>query len=965
MKITTSLKELEILFCLMFDEYFNGATQVVSKSSAVTTADASDRCQQPNTTSSTSTTVAADLTQLDIQTTHEPTTQEQTINNDGNVNQAVNAQFGEDEVINTFGTLEELRQFEQLDIWELVDKPYGKNVINMKWLWKNKRDEENTVIHNKARLVAKGYRQVEGIDFEESFAPVARLETVRIFIECAAHKSFHVYQMDIKTAFLNEPLMEKVYVSQPDGFVDPHHPDKVYHLKKALYELKQAPRAWYDELSKFLLSKGFSKDSIDPTLFTIKHKEDILLMQIYVDDIIFGSTNLNLSKKFEKLMHIKFKMSMMRELKFFLGLQIHQSLCGIFIDQAKYAQKVLKKQGMTSCDSIGTPMATKPLDADLSATPIDQTKYRSMIGSLMYLTGSYATSRIPFTWDSGIQKDTGFDLTAFSNSDHAGCLDTRKSTSGGIQFVGGHKIVSWSSKKHDCTSMSTAEVERSIVELFFVGTEYQLVGLLLNLCLKIDRHHGPNDAMHNPSQEMDDPDITIEEYVQLETERALRKEFPAIVYNDAFASKSGFSSEPTVLDTMNEDTPVAVASTVKEVITPSGVNMMVEKEKLSSLNDTAVMESFPPLTTLVTTTAGNAPSKSSYANITGKPSGKKVNVRTLFTPGGNGSDMVVPVDSIRAISERFANTAYGFFLGKMMAYPVVANYVRNTWGKYGLFRSMFSLSTRLFSFQFRSMDGLDAMLENEFFKLHGVPVMAFSEDCLSAIATKLGTPLMLDSYTSDMCVQSWGRDGHYTCIVRVEYEWKPPRCSSSKVFGHIHEECPRNTGAGEKKTVKKSIQTFRGVPVGPKIGVEPNIEVSNSNPFNVLNSVDNDVKFGTNGGTTNLVNNGATSSGSSIMNVNNSSSGTTPIIDKIEKFEDLLTSGKVILMDKAGNPLKKVEFLGFSTQSLHEQWRDSYGNGDYDDDPYDDDMYEGLDLSHELQAICDNLDIRVRSRKKK
>ncbi|GJS30736.1 putative reverse transcriptase domain-containing protein [Tanacetum coccineum] len=190
--------------------------------------------------------------------------------------------------------------------------------------------------------------------------------------------------------------------------------------------------------------------------------------------------------------------------------------------------------------------------------------------------------------------------------------------------------------------------------------------------------------------------------------------------------------------------------------------------KLSSLDDTTVLGSFPPLSTSVTTTTGNAPGKSSYANVTGKPSGKKLNIRTLFTPGGNGIDVVVPVESIRAISDHFANTTYGFFLGKQVAYPVVANYVRNTWGKYGLVHSMFSVSTRLFSFQFSSIDGLDAMLENGswfiqnnplilkkwhpdekllkedvstipvWVKLHGVPVTAFSDDGLSAIATKLG-----------------------------------------------------------------------------------------------------------------------------------------------------------------------------------------------------------------------------------
>ncbi|GJZ88396.1 retrovirus-related pol polyprotein from transposon TNT 1-94 [Tanacetum coccineum] len=172
---------------------------------------------------------------------------------------------------------EELHQFDRLNVWELVDRPLCKNVINMKWLWKNKRDEENTVIFNKARLVANGYSQQEGIDFKESFSLVARLEAVRLFIAYAAHKSFLIYQIDVKTAFLNGPLKEEVYVNQQDGFLDPHHLDKVYRLKKALYGLKQAVRAWYDELSNFLVSKGFSKGSIDPTLFITKHEDGILL----------------------------------------------------------------------------------------------------------------------------------------------------------------------------------------------------------------------------------------------------------------------------------------------------------------------------------------------------------------------------------------------------------------------------------------------------------------------------------------------------------------------------------------------------------------------------------------------------------------------------------------------------------------------------------------------------------------
>ncbi|GJW03382.1 retrovirus-related pol polyprotein from transposon TNT 1-94 [Tanacetum coccineum] len=347
---------------------------------------------------------------------------------------------------------DELNQFERLQVWELVPRPEGKNIIALKWLWKNKCDAENIVVRNKTRLVAKGYKQEEGIDFEESFAPVARLEAVRMFIAYAAHKNITIFQMDVKTAFLNGPLKEEVYVSQPEGFIDPEFPDHVYRLKKALYGLKQAPRAWYDKLSSFLIEHGFTKGIIDPTLFTRRHGEDILLVQVYVDDIIFGSTNPDFSKRFANLMKNNFEMSMMGELKFFLGLQVHQSPRGIFISQSQYAIELLKKHGLDECVSMSTPMATERLDADLQGTPTDQTTYRRMIGGLMYLTASRPD--IAFA----TFKDSGFKLIAYSDADHAGCKDDYKSTSGGLQFLGG-KLVSWSSKKQDCTAMSTAEAE--------------------------------------------------------------------------------------------------------------------------------------------------------------------------------------------------------------------------------------------------------------------------------------------------------------------------------------------------------------------------------------------------------------------------------------------------------------------------------------------------------------------------
>nr|GEY78743.1 hypothetical protein [Tanacetum cinerariifolium] len=456
--IVTMSNELDLLFSPMFVELLNGSSQVVSKSSTETTADAPNQCQQQYTTP------------LNNQTTTEPScqvpTQAPTVTSTENINESEtikeNSQVGNDEFVNIFCTPVQdrgetsslhvdssnmhtfyqrhpsehrwtkdhpLEQFNRLDVWELIDKPLCKNVINMKWLWKNKRDEENTVIRNKSCLVAKVYAQKEGVDFKESFAPVARLEAVRLFIAYAAHKSFTVYHMDVKTSFLYDPLKEEVYVNQPDGFVDPYHPNKVYRLKKALYGLKQALKAWYDELSNFLVSKWFSK-----------------------------------------------------------GIQIHQSPRGIFINQAKYAQELIIKHGMASCDSVGTPKDTKHLDADLSGTPVDQTKYQSMVGALMYLTTSRpdivhatcycaryqakltkkhltAVKRIlrylKDTINMGLwyPKDTGFELTAFLDSNHVGCLDSHNSTSGGIQFLGGDKLVSWSSKKHNCTSMSSAEAE--------------------------------------------------------------------------------------------------------------------------------------------------------------------------------------------------------------------------------------------------------------------------------------------------------------------------------------------------------------------------------------------------------------------------------------------------------------------------------------------------------------------------
>ncbi|GJZ14210.1 retrovirus-related pol polyprotein from transposon TNT 1-94 [Tanacetum coccineum] len=308
---------------------------------------------------------------------------------------------------------EEIHEFERLQVWELVSCPDKVMLIKLKWIYKVKTDEFGGVLKNKARLVAQGFRQEEGIDFEESFAPVARIEAIRIFVANAANKNMTIFQMDVKMAFLNGELKEEVYISQPEGFVDQDNPSHVYKLKKALYGLKQAPRAWYDMLSSFLISQHFSKGAVDPTLFTRKAGNDLLL----------------------------FKMSMMGQI-----------------------------------DSVDTPMVEKnKLDEDLQGTPADATLYRGMIGSLMYLTSSrpdliytvYLCARyqakpiekylnavkqiflyLKGTINMGLwySKDTGMSLTAYSDAYHAGCQDTRRSTSGSAQFLS-DKLVSWSSKK--------------------------------------------------------------------------------------------------------------------------------------------------------------------------------------------------------------------------------------------------------------------------------------------------------------------------------------------------------------------------------------------------------------------------------------------------------------------------------------------------------------------------------------
>jgi hypothetical protein len=259
---------------------------------------------------------------------------------------------------------EKLNNFTRNDVWHLVPRP-NQNVVGTKWVFHNKQDEHGVVTRNKVRLVAKGYSQVKGLDFDETYAPVARLESIHILLGYATYDGFKLYQMDVKSAFLNGPIKEEVYVEQPLSFEDSEYPNHVYELSKTLYGLKQAPRAWYECLRDFLITNGFKVGKADHTLFTKTISKDLFICQIYVDDIIFGSTNKSSCEEFSRIMIQKFEMSMMGELKYYLGFQIKQLQEGTFVNETKYIQVILKKFGMKNGKAIKTPMGTNGhLDLD-------------------------------------------------------------------------------------------------------------------------------------------------------------------------------------------------------------------------------------------------------------------------------------------------------------------------------------------------------------------------------------------------------------------------------------------------------------------------------------------------------------------------------------------------------------------------------------------------------------------------
>jgi hypothetical protein len=408
---------------------------------------------------------------------------------------------------------EEIKAIEKNKTWELTNLPAHKNPIGVKWVYKTKKNADGSINKYKARLVAKGYKQKEGEDYSEVFAPVSRLDTIRLIISLAAQNNWEIFQMDVKSAFLNGVLQEEVYLEQPPGYVKKGEENKVYKLKKALYGLKQSPRAWYSRINSYFEKHGFQKCPYEHTLYVKSTSQgSFMVVSLYVDDLIFTGNDLELLNGFKLSMMKEFEMTDLGKLHHFLGIEVSQSKKGIFISQESYAKEVLKKFGMENANPVVTPCITGlKLSKNGEGRLIDSTKFRSLVGNLMYLTATrpdimYAVSLvsrfmekphsnhweaakrilryIKGTVDYGIfyEANVPVKLIGYTDSDLAGSIDDCKSTSGYV-FSLGSGVISWSSRKQPIVALSTTEAEYIAASLAGCHTVW-LLGILESLMHK-------------------------------------------------------------------------------------------------------------------------------------------------------------------------------------------------------------------------------------------------------------------------------------------------------------------------------------------------------------------------------------------------------------------------------------------------------------------------------------------------
>jgi len=408
---------------------------------------------------------------------------------------------------------EEMEALYQNKTWDLVPRIDHMNVIGCKWVFKTKLTSDGNLERLKARLVAKGFHQEEGIDFTETFSPVIKHATIRIVLSIAKMRQWPIHQLDVKNAFLHGTLNETVYMEQPPGFQDSQKPYHVCSLKKSLYGLRQAPRAWFDKFSDFLLEYGFFCSSTDPSLFIYHQQQHTILLLLYVDDIVLtGSSSQMLSTLIQSL-SLKFHMKDLGPLHYFLGIEVKQNSDHLFLCQTKYASDLLTRAYMSESKPIATPLSLKQVIMQQDSVALtNPTEYRSLVGALQYLTLTrpdiaYATNLLcqklqtPTVADLArlkrvlryikgtinlglfIHSQSSLHLYGFSDADWAGCTETRRSTTGFCTYIGSN-LISWGAKKQSTVSRSSTEAEyralaSTSAELTWISFVFRDIGCAL------------------------------------------------------------------------------------------------------------------------------------------------------------------------------------------------------------------------------------------------------------------------------------------------------------------------------------------------------------------------------------------------------------------------------------------------------------------------------------------------------
>jgi Reverse transcriptase (RNA-dependent DNA polymerase) len=382
----------------------------------------------------------------------------------------------------------ELDALAQNNTWNLVPSSEAKNIVGCKWVFKTKRNSAGQLERHKARLVAKGYTQEEGVDYIDTFSPVIKPTTIRLVLTLAVTSNWAIRQLDVNNAFLHGNLTEEIYMAQPPGFVDPQHPDHVCRLNKALYGLRQSPRAWFQKLSTFLSQLGFLASSSDPSLFLYHKGNDLVLLLVYVDDIILTGNNQALLQQFITLLDHQFTIKDLGQLNFFLGIEVHTNDRGLLLTQTGYIQSLLERAKMKEAKAAKTPMAVSPtLSKTEGACMEDPYLFRNIVGALQYVTITrpdiaFAVNRVSqfmhnpsdVHWSTVkrilrylkgtdqlglcIQPSNDLTLSAYSDSDWAGCPDDRKSTIGYLVYLGPN-LISWCSRKQPTVARSSTEAE--------------------------------------------------------------------------------------------------------------------------------------------------------------------------------------------------------------------------------------------------------------------------------------------------------------------------------------------------------------------------------------------------------------------------------------------------------------------------------------------------------------------------